>query len=169
MVEVPQTVVVTGVAGSGKSTVSEALAARTGAVVLDADDFHPAANVAKMASGTALTDADREPWIDALADEIARRAACRERVVLACSALRRAHRSRLRSAADDVVLVHLDVSVPELRRRLVDRVGHFMPAALLDSQLEALELPDPERTVLVDADGPVEEVVDEVLRRVGRS
>lgn len=169
MVEVPQTVVVTGVAGSGKSTVSAALAARTGAVVLDADDFHPAANVAKMASGTALTDADRGPWIDALGQEIARRAARGDRVVLACSALRRDHRSRLRSAADDVVLVHLDVSVPELRRRLGDRVGHFMPAALLDSQLEALELPDPERTVLVAADGPVEDVVDEVLRRVGRS
>ena len=169
MVEVPQTVVVTGVAGSGKTTVSEALAARTGAVVLDADDLHPATNVAKMASGTALTDADREPWIDALAVEIARRAARGERVVLACSALRRAHRSRLRAAADDVVLVHLDVSVPELRRRLGGRVGHFMPADLLDSQLAALELPDPERTVLVDADGPAEEVVDEVLRRVGRS
>lgn len=169
MVEVPQTVVLTGVAGSGKSTVGEALAARTGAVVLDADDFHPVANVVKMSSGTALTDADRDPWIDRLADEIARRAALGERVVLACSALRRTHRRRLRSAADDVVLVHLDVSVPELRRRLGGRVGHFMPAGLLDSQLEALELPDPEQTVLVDADGPVEEVVVEVLRRVGRS
>ncbi len=169
MVEVPQTVVVTGVAGSGKSTVSEALAARTGAVVLDADDLHPAANVAKMSAGVALADADRGPWIDALAAEIARRASRGERLVLACSALRRAHRSRLRGAADDVVLVHLDVSVPELRRRLDGRLGHFMPAALLDSQLEALELPDPERTVVVGADGPVDEVVDEIVRRVSRS
>lgn len=168
MAEVPQTIVVTGVAGSGKTTVSEALAARTGAAVLDADDLHPAPNVAKMAAGTPLTDADREPWIDALAGEIARRAARGERLVLACSALRRAHRSRLRSAADDVVLVHLDVRVPELRRRLRGRAGHFMPASLLDSQLDALELPDPERTVVVDADGPVESVVDEVLRRVRR-
>jgi carbohydrate kinase (thermoresistant glucokinase family) len=169
MVELPQTVVVTGVAGSGKSTVASALAERIGAVALDADEFHPPANVAKMAGGTALTDADRGPWIDALVDEVARRAARGERVVLACSALRREHRRRLRSAAEDVALVHLDVGVDELRQRLEGRLGHFMPAELLDSQLDALEVPDPARTLVVDAGRSVEAVVEEVVRRLTRS
>lgn len=169
MVDLPQVLVVTGVSGSGKSTVSAALAERGGAVVLDADDLHPAANVAKMAAGRPLTDADREPWIDVLVAEIARRAARGERVVLACSALRRRHRQRLREAADDVVLVHLDVSVDELRHRLDGRTGHFMPAALLASQLAALELPDPERTVVVDGDAPLDDIVEEVVRRLSRS
>src|SRR3546814_5664953 len=103
-------------------------------------------------------------WIARLADEIHRRSAAGERVVLACSALRRAHRARLRAAAPDVVFVHLEVGAEELARRLASRSGHFMPADLLASQLESLEHPSDEHHAVVDADAPVEDVVDEVLR-----
>lgn len=169
MTDVPQTLVITGVSGSGKTTVGTSVAERTGATFLDADDFHPPTNVAKMAEGVPLDDGDREPWIDALVAELDRRAGRGEAVVLACSALRRRHRERLRHAADDVVVVHLDVRIDELRDRLERRGDHFMPASLLDSQLDDLELPDPERTIVVDGDGPPDRVVEEVLRRVGRS
>lgn len=168
MSDLPQTVVLTGVSGSGKSTVAEALARRTGAVLLDADDLHPAGNVAKMRAGVPLTDADREPWIEALVAELRAHAARGERVVLACSALRRRHRRRLGEATDDAVIVHLDVSHGELQRRLAERTDHFMPAELLDSQLVDLERPASGHTVVVDGDGPVEAVVDEVLRRTAR-
>ncbi len=160
----PRTLVLTGVSGAGKSTVGRALADRTGAVLVDADDLHDDAARQKMAGGVPLDDADREPWIARLADEIHRRSAAGERVVLACSALRRAHRDRLRAAAPDVVFVHLEVGPEELARRLASRSGHFMPADLLASQLESLEHPSDEHHAVVDADAPVEDVVDEVLR-----
>ena len=168
MPDLPQTVVLAGVSGSGKSTVAEALAARTGAVLLDADDLHPAGNVAKMAAGVPLSDADREPWIDVVVAELQAHAARGDRVVLACSALRRQHRRRLGEATADVVIVLLDVSDGELQRRLAERADHFMPADLLDSQLDDLERPTSGRTVVVDGDAPVEDVVDEVLRRTAR-
>jgi carbohydrate kinase (thermoresistant glucokinase family) len=168
MSRLPQTLVLTGVSGAGKSTVGRALAERTGAVLVDADDLHPAANVAKMAAGVPLTDEDREPWITRLAEEIRSRAERGERVVLACSALRRAHRAVLSSAADDVVVVHLEVSDAVLAQRLTDRRDHFMPVELLRSQLDDLEHPGPDRAVVVDGDAPVSDVVDEVVRRAAR-
>lgn len=168
MSRLPQTLVLTGVSGAGKSTVGRVLAERTGAVLVDADDFHPAANVAKMAAGLPLTDDDREPWIARLAGEIRSRAERGERVVLACSALRRTHREILSSASDDVVFVHLEVSDAVLERRLVDRRGHFMPAELLRSQLDDLEHPGSDRAVVVDGNAPVADVVDEVMRRAAR-
>jgi carbohydrate kinase (thermoresistant glucokinase family) len=168
MTRLPQTLVLTGVSGAGKSTVGRALAERTGAVLVDADDLHPEENVAKMAAGVPLTDDDREPWIARLADEIRLRAARGERLVLACSALRRAHRAVLSSAADDVVVVHLEVSDAVLARRLTERRDHFMPAELLRSQLHDLEHPGPDRAVVVDGDAPVADVVDEVVRRAAR-
>lgn len=167
MTAAPQTLVLTGVSGAGKSTVGRALADRIGAVLLDADDFHPASNRSKMAGGVALTDADRDPWIDALAGELARRAGAGDRVVLACSALRRHHRARLLEAAPDVALVHLDVGPEELARRLAGRTRHFMPADLLDSQLADLEHPSGEHHAVVDGEAPVDEVVDEILRVAG--
>lgn len=167
MTEAPQTLVLTGVSGAGKSTVGRALADRTGAVLLDADDFHSEANRTKMARGVPLTDADREPWIAALAEEVRRRAEAGERVVLACSALRRHHRVRLIEAAPDVELVHLEVGPEELARRLADRSDHFMPADLLDSQLADLEHPSAEHHAVVDGEAPVEAVVDEILRVAG--
>ena len=164
MTAAPQTLVLTGVSGAGKSTVGRALADRLGAVLLDADDFHPEANRRKMAAGVALTDADRDPWIDALAAELERRSRDGDRVVLACSALRRHHRARLLGAAPDVALVHLDVGPEELARRLAGRTEHFMPAELLDSQLADLEQPSGEHHAVVDGEAPVDAVVDDILR-----
>lgn len=164
MTAAPQTLVLTGVSGAGKSTVGRALADRIGAVLLDADDFHPDVNRQKMAAGVALTDADRDPWIDTLAAELARRSRDGDRVVLACSALRRHHRARLLDAAPDVALVHLDVGPEELARRLAGRAEHFMPADLLDSQLADLEHPAGEHHAVVDGEAPVDAVVDDILR-----
>ncbi|HSP03147.1 MAG TPA: gluconokinase, GntK/IdnK-type [Acidimicrobiales bacterium] len=164
MTAAPQTLVLTGVSGAGKSTVGRALADRIGAVLLDADDFHPEINRQKMAAGVALTDADRDPWIDTLAAELERRSRDGDRVVLACSALRRHHRARLLDAAPDVALVHLDVGPEELARRLAGRTEHFMPADLLDSQLADLEHPSGEHHAVVDGEAPVDAVVDDILR-----
>lgn len=167
MTDAPQTLVLTGVSGAGKSTVGRALADRIDAVLLDADDFHPESNRRKMASGVPLTDDDREPWIATLAEELARRAQAGERVVLACSALRRHHRVQLIDAAPDVVLVHLEVGPEELARRLGERADHFMPAELLHSQLADLEHPSAEHHAVVDGEAPVDAVVDEILRVAG--
>ena len=163
----PQTLVLTGVAGAGKSTVGRALADRIGALLLDADDFHSEEGRRKMASGVPLDDADREPWIERLAVELARRAEAGERVVLACSALRRQHRARLVSAAPDVRVVHLEVGADELARRLAARTDHFMPAELLASQLEDLEHPTDDQHAVVDGEAPIDVVVEEILRAAG--
>ena len=136
--------VVMGVSGSGKSTVAAATAARTGAIFLDADDFHPPSNVAKMASGTPLTDEDRGPWLIAVGDEIARRTAAGETVVVACSALKRRYRDVLRYRGGDVCFALLDGSPELLAERVGARAGHFMPATLLGSQLVALERLQPD-------------------------
>lgn len=133
-------VVVMGVSGSGKTTTGRALAAGLGWRFLDADDFHPPENVAKMRGGTALTDADRWPWLDALAAEIGAIDARGQSAVLACSALREAYRERLRRAAP-IRIVHLDGDREVIAARLAARHGHYMPASLLASQLAALEPP----------------------------
>jgi len=161
----PQTVLLTGVSGAGKSTVGRALADALDAELVDADDLHPPANVAKMTAGEALTDADREPWIACLVEELRERAADGRRVVLACSALRRAHRARLAAAVDDVGVVHLHVGAEALAQRLAERTGHFMPPALLQSQLDDLEPPDGEGALVVDGERPVDVVVEDITSR----
>jgi gluconokinase len=133
-------VVVMGVSGSGKSVVGQALATDLGWPFFDADDFHPEANVAKMAAGTPLTDADRWPWLDRLAVEMK---AIEERgadAVLACSALRQAYRDRI-SRAGDVRYVHLSGDHDTIAERLAGRKHHYMPPTLLASQLATLEPP----------------------------
>lgn len=131
-------VVVMGVTGSGKSTVGRTLADAFGWDFADGDDFHPAANVAKMSAGTALTDEDRWPWLDAVAAWLG----ARDGGVMACSALRRSYRDRLRAAAPGIVFIHLAAprSVLEERvaRRLVEE-GHFAGPGLLESQFATLE------------------------------
>ncbi|MBA4047939.1 MAG: gluconokinase [Sphingomonas sp.] len=132
-----------GVSGCGKSTYARALAGTQGAALVEGDDLHSAANVARMRAGIALTDADRWPWLDRVADAINRAGAGGGPVVATCSALRRAYRDRLRAGvAAPTRFVLLDVPVDELRRRMIARTGHFMPAGLLDSQLATLEWPD---------------------------
>jgi len=167
--------VVMGVSGSGKSTVGAAIAARAGALFLDADDFHPASNVAKMAAGMPLTDEDRHPWLGAVGDEIARRAAGGDEVVLACSALKRSYRDLLRERVDDLFFAHLDGSPALLASRIGARTDHFMPSSLLDSQLATLDPLQPgEPGVVVDIAGSPEEIADAIVeawprRNAGRS
>lgn len=152
-------IVVMGPSGSGKSLVGAALAARLRARFVDGDDLHPSSNVAKMRGGTPLTDADREPWLDAVGLTLARESAS---IVVACSALRRAYRDRIRRAAPDTVFVELVVDAPELSRRM-SRRDHFMPTALLDSQLSTLEpLAQDEAGFRVANDADLQSVVDRV-------
>jgi gluconokinase len=154
-------VVVMGVSGSGKSTVGARLAERLGWDLAEGDAFHPAANVAKMAAGQPLTDADREPWLAAVAAWIDTELQAGRRGVITCSALKRSYRDRLRRA--DVRFVYLRVPRAELERRLSNRPGHFMPASLLASQLDALEPPGADETaVTVDAND-VEQSVDSIV------
>ena len=154
-------VVLMGVCGSGKTEVGRLLAAQLGCDFLDGDDFHPPENVAKMRAGTPLVDADRWPWLDRLATEIHARRTDGRGAVVACSALARRYRDRLGIARPNVMLVHLDGDRDLLARRLASRQGHFMPAALLDSQLATLERPEPDETALVmDIAATPEAIVD---------
>lgn len=155
-----------GVSGSGKSTVGAALAARLGLPYADGDDLHPAANVAAMAAGHPLTEPQRAPWLRAVGAWLAEHDA--GGAVVACSALRRAHRDLLRGHAPRVRFVHLSASRDVLATRLADRVGHFMPPGLLDSQLETLEPPAPdEPAVAVDVSGPPDAAERDALDRLG--
>lgn len=162
----PLRLVVMGVSGCGKSHIGLRLAERLDAVFLDGDDYHPAENVAKMVAGEPLNDADRAPWLDRLAKELADR----ERVVLACSALKRRYRDVLRTA-DATRFVFLDGDAEMIRSRVEARTGHFMPPGLLRSQFDALERPDTsEPDVLrVSIDTPPEQVVEHALRALGAS
>ncbi len=156
-----------GVSGSGKSTVALALAQRLGCELLEGDDLHPAANVAAMAAGRPLTDADRTPWLAAIGDWIDRRANRGVGAVVTCSALRRRYRDQLRDGRPSVTFCHLTVDPAVLERRMALRSGHFMPASLLSSQLETLEpLAPDEPGITVSSGAPVEVVVDEVVRRL---
>jgi gluconokinase len=144
-------VLVMGVCGTGKSSLAARLAAATGGALVEADDYHSAANVALMASGRPLTDADRWPWLDAVA-EGARAAGRTGPVAIACSALKRRYRDRLRARLGDLALVYLTGDPALIRGRLEARRDHFMPPALLDSQLAELEPPAPvEPHLTVDA------------------
>lgn len=145
----PLAVVVMGVSGSGKTTVSIALAEALGSPRLEGDAFHAPQSVAKMASGTPLTDEDRWPWLDRLAHGVD--AAVKEHgfVIATCSALKRIYRDRLRAVIEAPVhFVLLDAGQSELSRRLSSRSGHFMPAKLLSSQIATLEYPAPDEGVL---------------------
>ncbi|RFA09830.1 gluconate kinase [Subtercola boreus] len=147
-----------GVSGSGKSTVGAALASALGVDFIDGDDLHSAANTAKMASGVPLTDTDRQPWLEAVGHVLHSEPGAGP--VVACSALRRVYREVLRGAAPDAVFLHLAAGADLLRARLVHRENHFMPPALLASQLGTLEpLEADERGVVLDTAGGVDEVV----------
>ncbi len=154
-------VVVMGVTGCGKSTVGAALAGRLGWLFLDADDFHPPANVAKMASGTPLVDEDRWPWLDRIAGELRAIGAAGGSAVLACSALKEAYRARL-AAGSDVRFVHLAGDQATIAARLAVRKHRYMPASLLASQYATLE--PPARAVDVDIELPVERQVEAICR-----
>jgi len=148
----PLTLVVCGVSGAGKTTIGQLVAARLGCTFLDADDFHPPANVAKMARGEPLSDADREPWLDVLAREIEQRMAVGQSVVLACSALRKSHRDRLGVDQQRIVSVFLEGNQGLVASRIATRAHAFMPTSLLQSQFDVLEAPADGIRVSIDAD-----------------
>lgn len=157
-------IVVMGVSATGKSSVARALARLLDARYIDADDLHPAANVAKMAAGTPLDDDDRWPWLDLVGEALMEA----DRAVVACSALRRSYRDRLRAAAPGILFVHLTGSAELLASRAESRVGHFMPPALLRSQLDALEpLEGDERGIAIDIAAPVETIAHTAFEWLG--
>jgi gluconokinase len=146
-------IVVWGVSGVGKSTVGELLARELDWKFYEADDFHPKSNVEKMKAGVALTDEDRQPWLDKLQQLIKRCLAARENAILACSALKKSYRDHLR-VSDDVKFIFLHGSRARVSKQLRQRRGHFMNPALLDSQFKDLEPPQASEFVLTLELGP---------------
>lgn len=162
----PPVILVMGVSGSGKTTVGNLLAQRLGWRYAEADDFHPAANLAKMAAGHPLDDADRAPWLAAIGEWIDGVSAAGEPAVVTCSALKRSYRETLRIGRPQVRVVYLDVPFDVVASRLSHREGHFFPARLLETQYRDLEAPADEDGVLsipVDASTTPEQIVDLAL------
>jgi gluconokinase len=157
-------VVVMGVTGSGKTTVGSLLAQRLGWEFADADDFHSAANKEKIRHGIPLTDADRDPWLAALHQQITQWLAEKRNVVLACSALKQSYREAL-GTGPDVKFVYLKGSYELIDQRLLHRKGHFADDQILASQFATLE--EPSGAITVDIHPPPEEIVTEICRRLG--
>ncbi|MEM7442240.1 MAG: gluconokinase [Pseudomonadota bacterium] len=157
--------VIMGVAGCGKTSVGQALAGTLGATYLDGDDLHPAANVAKMASGQPLTDDDRWPWLDLVGDRLGQSSS---NILIGCSALRRVYRDRIRDGAGTaVIFLHLKGAQEVIERRMQARKDHFMPVSLLRSQFETLEnLEDDETGFEIDIDRSRQAVVDACLAKL---
>ena len=156
-----------GAAGAGKSRIGTALAAALQLPFIEGDAFHPPENIALMAAGTPLTDADRHGWLLALAGELRSARVASRGVVIACSALRRRYRDLLRAGDQSVRFIFLSTDADVLRERLAARRGHYMPASLIDSQLEALEPPGAtERAWTFDARALPDDIVRDVLHRL---
>ena len=159
-------IVVMGVSATGKTTVGEGLAEELGCEFIEGDELHPGANLEKMSQGIPLTDEDRRPWLQAIADLVALRDTEGTSTVVTCSALRRSYRDVLRSAAP-VFFVHLEAPFDVLEERMSRRTKHFMPTTLLRSQFETLEpLGDDEAGAAVDVTPPIDEVVEEAVNAV---
>jgi len=161
----PHVIIVMGVSGSGKSTLGRMLADMLACPFLEGDDYHLPASVAKMSAGLPLTDDDRWPWLDDLGAALGRAATDHGRAVASCSALKRSYRARLEiAAAAPITFVLPDLDRQELVRRLNQRPGHFMPASLIDTQLETLERPEAgEPAILLDGREPVAMLCERVL------
>lgn len=153
--------VIMGVSGCGKSSVGEGVSARLGIPYRDGDDLHPLENVAKMRAAVPLTDADRWPWLDKVAEVLTNEAP----VIVGCSALKRVYRDRI-MAAGQVTFVHLVGSRDLIAARMAERTGHYMPLTLLDSQFAALEPPGPDEAISVSIDQTLERIVDEIVQKV---
>jgi gluconokinase len=160
-------IVLAGAAGAGKTSVGRALAATLGWRFVDGDDYHAAADVAKMRAGIGLTDADRAAWLSTLHTSIATAIDRRESLVLACSALKRRYRDVLRDNLRGVRFVYLKADSATLRARLASRRAHFVGPELVDSQLAALEEPDDPLTLALDATCPPERLITTIRREFG--
>lgn len=161
--------VVMGVSGCGKSTVGQQLATALGLPFLEGDDFHSAANVARMAAGIPLTDADRQGWLETLAARIAEAHGQGLGLVLSCSALKRSYRDKLRQGAAALRFVYLHGSPEVLARRMAARTRHYMPSSLLDSQLATLEPPAADEQALAfDLEQPTADIVAAVVSTLNR-
>lgn len=155
-------VLVMGVSGSGKTTIGRPLAQRLGWRFIDADDYHPPENVAKMAAGTPLEDADRWPWLDRLNGLLGKE----ENAVIACSALKESYRRRLLHGVPEARVVYLHGARPLIASRVKGRKHRYMPASLLDSQFAALE--PPRDAIDIDVAADPDHCVDAILRAIGR-
>jgi carbohydrate kinase (thermoresistant glucokinase family) len=165
----PLVLVVMGVSGCGKTTVAELLSQRLGWAFLEGDSLHPAANVEKMSAGQPLTDEDRWPWLERIADWIDSRLDAGESGVVTCSALKRSYRDLLSRRGSGVCFVFLSGERETLEERMKARTGHFMPTSMLDSQLATLEEPQAdEPSVRVAIEQSPEDIAAEVLTRLGR-
>ena len=155
--------VIMGVAGCGKSSVSQALCLLNGATPIEGDAFHPAANIAKMSAGIPLTDEDRAGWLDSLCAELRTALERGQRPVLTCSALKLSYRQRLRSAVEGLGFVFLELTPQVAAERVAHRPGHFMPSTLIESQFKTLESPSQEPLVLTLNAGtkPVDELASD--------
>jgi carbohydrate kinase (thermoresistant glucokinase family) len=166
----PPILVVMGVSGSGKSTIAEELSARLGWLFEEGDSLHPESNIAKMHAGIPLTDADRLPWLERVAAWIDGQRAKKQPGIVSCSALKRSYRQIIIGDRPEVRLVYLRGGRNLIAEHLAGRHGHFMPSALLQSQIDTLEEPDPgEDPLTVDAAAPAEQVADEIIRLLGAS
>ena len=157
-------IIVMGVAGAGKTTIARALADRLQWRFIDADDFHSAANIAKMSAGVPLSDEDRAPWLARVGAEIR---ASQSDTVVACSALRRVYRQELRESASDVRFVYIALTVEAARQRLLKRRGHFVDERIIESQFATLEVPDAGEALTVDGRNSAAEIVSAIISEFG--
>lgn len=156
-------VLVMGAAGCGKSTIASLLAERLGCAFLDADQLHDAASKAKMAAGTPLDEDDRRPWLEAIHAVLEQHSLAQQRLVVACSALRRSHRQVLGRNIDELRVVFLDGDPELLARRIRQRHEHFFPAALLADQLAILEPPAGEQALRLDIGDAPQTLIEQIL------
>ncbi|MFA5552499.1 MAG: gluconokinase, GntK/IdnK-type, partial [Trueperaceae bacterium] len=161
----PYVLVVMGVSGAGKTTVGKLVAERLGWEFADADDHHPAANVAKMAAGEPLTDLDREPWLERLHELVTEHLNASRPLVLACSALKNSYRRVITGEHTRVAFVYLSGSFELIQERLLGRHGHYMPTSLLQSQFDALEEPD-DNALRLDVSAAPERLAEEIVERM---
>lgn len=163
----PRRVVLMGVSGCGKSTVGEGLAQRIGWRFVEGDGLHPSENVAKMAAGQALDDADRAGWLDTLGECLARARQAEQGLVISCSALKRAYRDRLRHGDDRTLFVHLSGSPELIAQRVAARTHQYMPASLLESQFAALQAPDAaEQALVLDVQQPPTLLIETIVQHL---
>src|SRR5258705_11868964 len=157
-------VLVMGVSGSGKTTIGEALARKLGWKYVDADDYHPMANIKKMGAGVPLEDSDRWPWLEKINEELVKFQERGKSVVVGCSALKEAYRDRLARGLRDFRVVYLRGEFQLIQSRIAERKHRFMPATLLQSQFDTLE--PPEDAIEVDVAGGLSDSIATILQRL---